>query len=398
MPIDTARKRFWLVTARVGAGHVQAAKAIEEELIARGLGDQVRTIDIMTIVPGWFRRMYAGGYAWLASRAPRLYGALFRSADAPDSIEPTFSEGLRIRLEGYCIRQLKSELIQDPPDWVIHTHFLAPHPIARWIAAQKLPTKQAAVVTDFYPHRIWINPAVDLYCVPKPASHARLIAGGVRRDRIAITGIPVLAKHRLPTDKAATFREFGWPPDRKVILLLSGADFVIGPFKRTVLDILSVFPDVTLQAATGNNENLRRALEMLKPTHRNLRVIGYCDKMQELFAAADIVISKTGGITTSECLAHGAAMIALFPVPGQEEYNADFLVRFGAGLKVVQEDAVVPAIRSLIEQPEVLSQMRDTAKALGKPLAAKSVVDAILGGGSPGPGVTDLSERELSAR
>jgi processive 1,2-diacylglycerol beta-glucosyltransferase len=373
------RKRIWLVTARVGAGHVQAAKSIEEEFVVRGLGDQVGLIDIMTCVPAWFRKLYAGGYTWLASHAPRFYGFLFRITDTPDSIKPKAIERLRVRIEGQCIRRLKKVLIQDDPDWVIHTHFLAPHPLTRWIAQNKLHTRQAAIVTDFHPHRIWMNAGVDLYCVPSEEAYARLIACGIPRDRIAITGIPLLAKHRLPTNRAATFQEFGWPKDRRVILLMSGSDFVIGPITRIVSDILVAFPDVTLQVATGNNDSLRSELEGLKITHPNLRVIGYCDKMQELFAACDIVISKTGGITTSECLAHGAAMIALFPVPGQEEFNADYLAQFGAGLKVTEATEVVPAIKTLFDEPGLLSQVRQKARELGRPRAVEAIVDLIVG-------------------
>lgn len=398
--IGESRKSIWLATARVGAGHVQAAKAIEEEFAAREMGPQIRYIDIMEWVPAWFRKVYAGGYAWLASNAPNMYGRLFRATDDVDHIDFDRREKARIWFEGQCLRRVRELFLKETPDWVIHTHFLAPHPFAKWIQQGKLSTRQAVVVTDFYPHRIWFNSAIDLYCVPTEETYAHLTAGGIHRERIAVTGIPLLAKHRLVTDLEESRREFGWPAGQKVVLLLTGSDFVVGPIKTVVPEILNAFPNVTLQVATGNNKQIRAELEGLKPSFPNLFVMGFCDKMNELIAAVDVVISKTGGITTSECLAHGAALVGFLPVPGQEEYNADLLVQLGAGLKVTKPHDVAGAIRQLLEDPDKLAAMRRLAKSLGKPMAAAHVVDAVFKRGeaawriSPPSGVK-LSEARL---
>lgn len=369
---------IWIISARVGAGHVQAARAVEEALSARGMADRVYHLDLMTLVPSWFRKLYAGGYAWMATRHPRLFGRAFHMTDRDGSPWPSVSERLRIRIDGWIIRELRRWLRDAKPRLIVHTHFLAPAPVGRWIESEGWPTRQVAVVTDFYPHRIWLARPVERYFVAADMTREQLVVRGVDAERISVTGIPVIARHRQPTDKDRVFREFDWPVGRPVLLLMAGSDFVVGPIEKVVDELLSAFPDVTLQVAGGKNETLLRALEAKKAGHPNLRVIGFTDRIQDLFTTATLVISKTGGITTSECLARGAAVVALFPVPGQEEANADYLVSHGAGVKVMRVADVTPAVRGLLESPERVSRMRERAGALGRGDAADRVVDAVL--------------------
>lgn len=196
----TQSRRFWIVTARVGAGHVQAARAVEEALSVRGLGNQIRYIDVMEHVPPWFRRVYAGGYARLASRFPRVYGAGYHLSDRSHASWPTTSERLRSRLDAWVIRSLREQLADDAPEWIVHTHFLAPAPMGQWIRQQGLKTRQAVVVTDFHPHRIWLADPVERYFVGADSARDALISRSVERARIQVSGIPILARHRRIVD------------------------------------------------------------------------------------------------------------------------------------------------------------------------------------------------------
>lgn len=163
-----------------------------------------------------------------------------------------------------------------------------------------------------------------------------------------------------------------------MILLLAGSDFVIGPVEAVADRLLEAFPHVTLQIATGRNEDLHRRLAEKLPRHPNLRIVGFTDRMNELLSHATLVLSKTGGITTSECLAHGAAMLGLFPVPGQEELNADYLVANKAGMKLSTLQEVVPAVRRLLHDAVALASMKASAANLGKARAADVIADTIV--------------------
>jgi len=219
---------------------------------------------------------------------------------------------------------------------------------------------------------------VERYFVAIQAATERLAQRGVAADAVCASGIPIMAKHRVASEAARAFADFDWPVDRPVILLVSGADFVVGPLERVVDALLAAHPEATLQVTTGRNAELQRRLEARRLLNPNLRVIGFCDRLPEMFSNATVVLSKTGGITTSECLARGAAMVALFPVPGQEERNADYLLSHGAGLKVTQVGEVVLAVGRLLADRGELIRMRAAAQALGRPDAAGTVADWLM--------------------
>lgn len=371
------RRPIWIISARVGAGHVQAAKAVEEACANLGFGDLVHSVDLMTLVPRWFKKLYAGGYARMASNHPKLFGTIYHATDRSAAPFPTITERIRVSLDSRIIRPLIAMLEDHPPKVVLHTHFLAPAPIGNWLARQGIPCRHGIVVTDFHPHRIWLASRVDRYFVGVDSARDRLATLGVDPKRVEVTGIPILARHKQSTEKSAVFRDFNWPADRPVILLLAGSDFVVGPFERIVDDLLTTFPNVTLQVATGRNETLHKSLETRLPRFPQFRLIGFTGRMNELFAAATIVVTKTGGITTSECVAAGAAVIGLFPVPGQEELNADYLASAGAGLKVTRRADVIPAVRSLLNDPARLASIQSSARKLGRADAAERVANWI---------------------
>jgi processive 1,2-diacylglycerol beta-glucosyltransferase len=106
--------------------------------------------------------------------------------------------------------------------------------------------------------------------------------------------------------------------------------------------------------------------------------LGFTREIDELMAAADIVISKPGGLTTSEVLARGAAMIIANPVPGQETRNSDFILENGAGVKVNNLPTLAHKLTRLLDEPARLQQMKAAARRLGRPRAAFDVAKAAL--------------------
>jgi processive 1,2-diacylglycerol beta-glucosyltransferase len=97
-----------------------------------------------------------------------------------------------------------------------------------------------------------------------------------------------------------------------------------------------------------------------------------------LLLAADLVVSKPGGLTTSETLARGAAMVIIDPIPGQETRNSDFLLENGAAIKVNNLGALAHKIERLLADPPKLEQLKANARRLGRPRAAFDVAQRAL--------------------
>jgi len=161
--------------------------------------------------------------------------------------------------------------------------------------------------------------------------------------------------------------------DRPVVLLLSGG-FGVGPVDQLLAQVLGVGTPVEVVVVAGRNEELRRRLAMVTPPARHrLVVVGYTEKMDELMTVADVVVSKPGGLTTSEALACGAAMAVVNPIPGQESRNSDFLLENGAALKINNLATLPFKLDKVLADPKRLAQLKRNAKRLGRPRAAFEV-------------------------
>ena len=134
-----------------------------------------------------------------------------------------------------------------------------------------------------------------------------------------------------------------------------------------------------LIALAGNNRALLANLRALAAEHPGrLLPLGFTHDVHMLLAVADLVITKPGGLTTAECLAMGKPMLVHSPIPGQEEYNADFLLENGAALKAVDMDALLWRVRRFLNEPELRTRLARNAAALGKPHAARDILAKVL--------------------
>jgi processive 1,2-diacylglycerol beta-glucosyltransferase len=122
---------------------------------------------------------------------------------------------------------------------------------------------------------------------------------------------------------------------------------------------------------TGRNADAASALAGMEfPARHQRQILGYTREMHDLLLAADVVVSKPGGLTTSESLACGCPMVIAEPIPGQEDRNADFLLENGCGIKVNNLASLPFKLGSLLDDPERMSRMRSAALRCAKPHAA----------------------------
>ena len=166
--------------------------------------------------------------------------------------------------------------------------------------------------------------------------------------------------------------------DRPVILQLSGG-FGVGPIAELFRSLLSIELPLEIVAVAGRNEALKRQLEQIAPPARHrVTVFGFTDQIDELMAAADIVVTKSGGLTTSEVLARVAGMAIVNPIPGQESRNSDFLLENGAAIKVNNISTMAHKLTALLADRDRLQALRSSARRLGRPRAAFEVAQQAL--------------------
>lgn len=368
-------KRILLLSVSAGAGHVRAAEALRA--CAEGYADvSTLHLDVMDYVPDSFRKVYADFYIKLINAHPNLWGVLYRHSAAlkPSSL----TEKMRRTTERLSTRDLLKAIREFNPDAIICTHFLPAELLMHEIRRERLQVPVWVQVTDFDLHRMWVISHMAGYFAGNEEIADRMHANGIPAERTHVTGIPIMPAFSQAPSREVCAAEFGLDPARQTFMLMGGGAGV-GALESITEKLLGMDGDFQLIVLCGRNAKLLGALQTLAKQHpERLFPQGFTHQVERLMACADAIVTKPGGLTTSECLAMGLPMIVNAPIPGQEEHNADYLMEQGAALKAIDGIGLVYRVRHLTEHPEKLAEMSRRARALGRPHAAKAVLDTVL--------------------
>ncbi|MSU58958.1 MAG: hypothetical protein EXS35_12460 [Pedosphaera sp.] len=368
--------RILIATVTAGGGHLAAAAALDEAWSALRPRDVVERIDLVKFFSPLHKKIHAAGYVKLVERAPELWGMIFAKTDSPqvarrlDRIQQLFPGRSRGRFARH-VRQFK-------PDVVLCTHYEPLSTLARLKVARgrsAYSTFVASVVTDFEAHALWMSAGVDLYCVAAEATKARLVARGAAAENVIATGIPIAVKFSAKSDARAVRKSLGLRDDLPTLLVLSGG-FGMGPVGKILIELDKVPREFQTVVVCGRNEELRRDLAAQDRKHPT-RVLGFASNMHELMAVADLIITKPGGLTSSEALAMGKPLLILDPIPGQEAANSDFLLERGAAAKVNRVEDVPYRVGQLLGSKK-LDGLAKAAKALGRASAGTMICREVL--------------------
>ncbi|HWC61564.1 MAG TPA: glycosyltransferase [Verrucomicrobiae bacterium] len=366
--------RILIATITAGGGHLAAAAALEEAWRAARPDDVLERIDLLKFFSPLHKKIHSEGYLALVERAPEIWGMVFAKTDNPkvartmNKLKRLFPSSSRQKFERH-VKHFK-------PDVVLCTHYLPLELLGHRRKPKDCPAPMTvSVITDFEAHALWMDSCVDLYCVAAEETKARLVARGAKAENIVATGIPIAAKFSSKVDAKAVRKQYGLRDDLRVMLVLSGG-FGMGPVAEILEELDKVSAEFQTVVVTGRNEELRRDLaaqDRKHPTH----VLGFASNMHELMTISDLVITKPGGLTSSEALAMGKPLFILNPIPGQEAANSDFLLERGAAGKVNRVEDLPYRIEQLLGSKK-LTQMAAAAKALGRPHAAKTVCEEVM--------------------
>lgn len=374
--VPASGERVLVLSASIGGGHVACARALESALLERGA--QARHVDLLEHTAAPFRRLYRQAYFELVRSVPDLVEWLGRRMDR----RPTEALSQQRRLRARVVRMLSYELprIIDrfAPRALVHTHFLGPEVMAGRMR-RRAPLPQAEVITDFFAHSLWLQPGIARYFVAIEEVKVHLVSAGVDEHRVRVTGIPVdPAFSRLP-GKAEARARLGLHEDRDVLLVMAGGleeEDLSGVLER----LRRLRWPLDVEVVTGRSQRLarlgRRYVEPDGPVR--VRVHGHVDDVPARMAAADLVLTKPGGLTSSEALAAGLPLILVSPYPLQEEANAAVLLENGAALSAEPLSTLTFKLGRLLAERERLEAMRAAARRLGRADAAYRVADTVL--------------------
>ena len=377
-------KKVLIMSASTGGGHNRAARAIKEELESRTIDNmsiECEIVDSLKLVNNTMDKVISRGYEKSALYTPKAYGSVYRFSETTIASKNEFKTN---PLTSLMARKFKHLLNESTPDLIIGTH---PFPMIALSTLKKnnnihslslsesfyKSTKvdippMISVLTDYTTHSTWIQNEIDYYIVGHEYVKELLVYEGVDSEKVKAFGIPVEKSFLCHRDRETVLTELGLSPEKLTVLLMGGS-FGAGNIKETLEDLIAIDRDFQILVITGRNEHLKDKLsKMLDSTihNKNICLLGYTNKMNDILASIDVLISKPGGLTTTEALLNDVPMIVPYFIPGQEEENLDFLTNCGAALRTTKKYSLPVLLKVLIDDPSRLDNLRKNIKSIRK--------------------------------
>ncbi len=380
--MDERAKKFLIITSATGGGHTSAAAAIADGLKRFSAPDCLVNV-VRAIEESHF----------LAQKLAEFYNYLLRNHQplmkyyyaAIERFKPNESN-LIYRLGVNYLRQLFERFC---PQVVISVHPMTQHLFARVMKELGLldTIPLVTVVTDpcygFW--RGWACEDVSLYLVATEEAQQQLIDYGIHPEKIKICGIPIHPKFQYENeeDRAAARLELGLDPEKFTVFVNAGwiGGGNIPHIFEQMIDHSEQLENAQAIFLAGSNEELRKDVARIaRRSTFPIKIIGYTDAMEKLMRAADVMVSKLGGLTTFEALASRLPIIADVTTPPmpQESQTANLLVRNKAGILLERASDVVPIVRRLIASPAEHAALRLASAKIAIPDATRRIVHEIM--------------------
>ena len=254
------------------------------------------------------------------------------------------------------------------------THFLPLELIGSLPPHHRRNLPLFGVVTDYAAHALWYCDSVNAYYVASEEARHQLGRKGQPGNGLVLAGIPVMPEFTARTTPAAGRERLGLRPDLPAVLLLSGA-YGVTPTLDLLRACAAEPPPCQFLVVAGKNPELELAARAeVADAGLTATVYGFVNNIHELMDAADLIVSKPGGLSTAETLAKGRPMVIVEPIPGQEQRNADWLLENGAAIRLHEAGDAPWKLAALLGDPGRLAALTARAAQLGRPAAAADII------------------------
>lgn len=361
-----------ILHASAGNGHRRAAEALARAFENDNTPHQVTVCDILDYTPSIFRTTYAKGYLRLVRHTPELWGYMYAVLDRKGQVpwrrkvRTTFN---RINAAGFF--DFYGEL---SPDVVICTHFMPLELMATSSRRRRQNVPVFGVITDFAVHSLWVDANVAAYYVATEEAARQMIRRGQPQTGTVVSGIPIDPAFTEKRNQNVAREQLGIKNDIPTVLILSGG-FGVGPTIELLRSFKTYPSGIQLLVVTGANKELQnKANRIAQDLNMWVHVYGFVNNIDVMMDASDLVVSKPGGLTSSEVLAKGKPMVIVDPIPGQEQRNCEYLLERGAAVRLFEVEDAPCKIGNLLNNQQRLQAMSHAATQAGHPSAALDIV------------------------
>lgn len=403
--------RILILSASTGGGHMKAAKAIKSYILKNSSESTVEIVDTLEYINHMLNKTVSDGYSYIAKKTPAIFGTIYNASNK----ENKFND-LIVNLNNLFSKKLLTLLNEFKPDAIIATHMFPNEMVSNLKGQGKISIPLICIITDYATHKTWISKNVDAYITANEEMSNSMIESGINKDIIYSYGIPVEPEFYIKNDKDKLLRKLNLNPNKPTILLMAGS-FGVTNILEIYDNLSEINYDFQVVVITGKNERLYntfkkrlhlehesvtrkvhvKTIDFIKKSikvhseklagiklywHKEKKIkptnlIFFTNKVFEYMQVADLIITKPGGLTVSEALACNLPMVLFNAIPGQEEENANFLVKNNMAIKIKNSSQIKTTVKDLISNENMLKSMRDSCKAFDKSQGNENILKLI---------------------
>ena len=372
-------KKILIFYASFGGGHLSAAKSIEKYLLKNYKEIDVELIDCMKYVNKAFEKISTTAYKEMAKKMPWAWGKIYSSSQKGPLAH------ISSKANSFMAIKLLKLLREKNPDIVISTHPFGSQMCSYLKRKKKVDFKIATIMTDFKSHDQWLVGAdyTDYFFVSNTNMQKELKDKNIDENKVIVTGIPVREEFLIPHNNEQTLNDLEFSNEKKVVLFFGGGEFGLG--KEMTLNVLECLlsrcKNAQVIAISGKNEVMKLKFENLVKKYsreQDVRIFEFTDKVAEYMSIANLVVTKPGGLTSSESLVSHLPMVLINPIPGQEEENAEFLESKKVAKWIKKDDDINFILNILVNDDTILNNMKENTYLIAKPNATENICKIIM--------------------
>lgn len=359
-----------VLSVKAGYGHHSTGQAVIGALEQRGF--ECVMLDTFEYINARLANSISDGYLFSTKYLPDAYGKTYGLLDRR---EERYDKMSLVAIFSKIVSYKLKEFFEDyTPDVVVGTHSYACLLMTYLSEKGIINCPTFGIVTDFTVHPFWESTELDYYVTPDALLNRQMGKKGIPEEKILPYGIPIKNKFakKMPREEA---RKALGIADKTTILVMMGS-MGYGNMVEHMKLIDAIEGKFQILCVCGNNKKAKKEIDSYV-WEKSVYSYGFVDNVDVMMDAADCIVTKPGGLTTSELLAKGLPAVIVDPIPGQEDRNMEFLVNNGAAVMVTETFQIDEALYELLKYPWRLELLAESVKHLGKPDSTERLADFI---------------------
>ncbi len=365
--------RLLILSCNTGEGHNSAARALKGCFEAQNISCEIR--DALAFWSPEKSKIISKGHVFIYRKMPKLFGVSYRFEENHPPKKGDDSLIYELVIKG-C-DSLREYLSENKYDAIICTHVFSAMMVTELKKRSKCSVKSYFIATDYTCSPGVNQTALDRYFIPHKKLIPEFMDNGLPESKLIPSGIPVRMDFYKKTDPDKAKDLLSLPRNKKIVLLMCGS-MGCGPIKTLAEYLPQQIPsDSLLAVICGNNRRLYKALTKY-PLPDNMRVLGFTSRMPLYMDAADLILTKPGGLSSTEAAVKALPMLFIDAVPGCETRNFEFFIKNGFADMRDSVLGLCDAVCELLENEEKLKKMSKNLKSEFSGCAVQSISEYII--------------------